>query len=131
MVGISNSGDFRYPAKPGYITDEDAAERAMLFQFGWFVDPILKTGDYPDVMRQRLKGRLPTFTKEEQVEILGSTDFLGLNYYSSLLASEPIEEATYEGYWADIFVDFRYDPFRPYSFSSVDVSDSRRPLSSL
>lgn len=78
----------------------------MLFQWGWFVEPLV-FGDYPSVMRERLGDRLPYFSAAEQVALRGSTDFLGLNYYSSFLASEPEKEATYGGYWADIHVDFR------------------------
>lgn len=107
MVGIANSGDFRYPKRQDYQPDKDAAERSMLFQFGWFVDPILKSGDYPDAMRQVLGTRLPTFSEEEKKDLIESTDFLGLNYYSSLLASESKQEASYVGYWADLHVDFR------------------------
>jgi len=108
-IGIANSGDFRYPRRPQFRSDVDAAERAMLFQFGWFVDPVLK-GDYPEEMRQRLGDRLPTFSEEERQLLVGSTDFLGLNYYSSFLASEPDVAPTYGGYWADIFVNFTDDP---------------------
>ena len=107
MIGIANCGDFRYP-RLGSSESEDgeAAERAMLFQWGWFVEPLV-FGHYPTVMRDRLGDRLPHFTQQETDEMRGSFDFLGLNYYSSLLASNPDHEATYGGYWADIHVDFR------------------------
>lgn len=105
VIGMAHSGDFRYNAD-----DSQAAERAMLFQFGWFVDPIL-LGDYPKVMRERLGDRLPTITEEERnLFMSASTDFLGLNYYSSLMASTPEREADYSGYWADIHVDFSTKP---------------------
>jgi beta-glucosidase len=106
MIGISNCGDFRYPLHNRSESDEEAAERAMLFQWGWFVEPLI-FGRYPIVMRKRLGNRLPRFTKAEQRMLLGSADFLGLNYYSSLLASKPQQRASYDGYWADIHVDFR------------------------
>lgn len=106
MIGISNCGDFRYPKLKSSDRDLDAAERAMLFQWGWFVEPLVY-GRYPEVMRERLGDRLPHFTAAEQDELRGSADFLGLNYYSSLLAATPKHEATYGGYWADINVDFR------------------------
>jgi len=77
----------------------------MLFQWGWFVDPIV-FGEYPDVMKERLGDRVPTFSESEQAELRGSFDFLGLNYYSSFLASTPEEEPSWGGYWADIFVNF-------------------------
>lgn len=104
LIGVSHCADFRYPLTDS-SKDKDAAERAMLFQLGWFADPIFK-GEYPKEMRQRLGHRLPQFTHEEKKELVGSTDFLGLNHYSSLLASEPTEIPTYGGYWADIAVSF-------------------------
>jgi len=106
MIGIANCGDYRYPRSQDSKGDQEAAERAMLFQWGWFVEPLV-FGDYPLVMKERLGDRLPTFTASEQVELRGSFDFLGLNYYSSFLASTPKQEPTWGGYWADIFVDFR------------------------
>lgn len=106
MIGISNCGDFRYPKSESSEFDQDAAERAMMFQWGWFVEPLV-FGRYPPVMRERLGDRLPYFTAVESEELRGSADFLGLNYYSSFLASKPEHESTYGGYWADINVDFR------------------------
>ena len=106
LIGISNCGDFRYPKSASSEDDHEATERAMLFQWGWFVEPLIY-GKYPPVMRERLGDRLPQFTAAEQEELRGSADFLGLNYYSSFLASTPEHEATYGGYWADIHVDFR------------------------
>jgi beta-galactosidase len=109
MIGISNCGDFRYPLREDNDADQQAAERAMLFQFGWFVDPIL-FGDYPAEMRKQLGDRLPHFTTQEKQDLLGSVDFLGLNHYSALLAAAPKKKPTFGGYWADILVDFSDDP---------------------
>jgi beta-galactosidase len=104
VIGISNCADFRYPLTMT-TADEQAAERAMVFQLAWFADPIWK-GDYPKEMKDRLGDRLPQFTTEEKNDIKGSSDFFGLNHYSSLMAAEPKEQPTYSGYWADMFVDF-------------------------
>jgi beta-glucosidase/6-phospho-beta-glucosidase/beta-galactosidase len=110
VIGIANSGDFRYPARKDDEDSQEAAERAMVFQFGWFVDPLF-FGEYPQAMRDRLGDRLPKVTaSERQLFLEASTDFLGLNYYSAFLASTPHKEAEYGGYWADIHVDFRDDP---------------------
>ena len=106
MIGIANCGDFRYPKSSSSERDQKAAKRAMLFQWGWFVEPLV-FGSYSVVMREILGDRLPHFTIAEQDELRGSADFLGLNYYSSFLASTPKQDATYGGYWADIQVDFR------------------------
>lgn len=105
VIGISNCGDYRYPADNKRKADYQAAERAMVFQLAWFADPIW-LGDYPQEMKDRLGTRLPRFTRDEKKLLKGSSDFFGLNHYSSLLAAEPEEAPTYQGYWADMFVDF-------------------------
>jgi hypothetical protein len=88
------------------LADAQASERALQFEFGWFGDPII-FGDYPAVMRQLVGGlfvylfffnllcypltflhstdRLPQFTPEEsQLLRNASTDFFGINHYSSV-----------------------------------------------
>lgn len=110
IIGISNSGDFRWPLNPDKKGDVDAADRSMEWQLGWFADPIWK-GDYPPSMRKLLGHRLPSFTPEERKLLSGSSDFLGLNHYSSLLASEPLLQASSSGeYWADMHVEFSDHP---------------------
>jgi beta-glucosidase/6-phospho-beta-glucosidase/beta-galactosidase len=118
MIGISNCADYRYPADSNNDADWDAAQRAMVFQLAWLADPIW-FGDYPQEMKDRLGSRLPKFTREEQFLLKGSSDFFGLNHYSSLLASDPslrynnnieVPAPSYEGYWADINVDFSTEP---------------------
>lgn len=37
IIGISHSGDYRFPADPKSKDDRDAATRAMEFQMGWMV----------------------------------------------------------------------------------------------
>ena len=81
----------------------------MIFQYGWLTDPLI-FGDYPTEMRLRLGERLPEFTEKQQLDMIGSIDFLGLNHYSTLYASAKTEPSTYEGYWADMDVDFSSDP---------------------
>lgn len=68
----------------------------LYFQFGWFANPVTK-GDYPELMKQYIaerskiegfpRSRLPVFTSEEVNYIKGTTDYLGLNHYTTLLAS--------------------------------------------
>jgi len=108
-IGIANCGDFRYPKSPSSSDDGEAAHRAMIFQFAWFSDPFF-FGDYPVEMREILKDRLPQFTEEQKNELIGATDFLGLNHYSTLYAALPEEHPTYGGYWSDMNVEFSSDP---------------------
>uniref|UniRef100_A0A1D1YFL4 Beta-glucosidase 12 n=1 Tax=Anthurium amnicola TaxID=1678845 RepID=A0A1D1YFL4_9ARAE len=63
-------------------SDRDAADRALDFMFGWFMDPLTQ-GDYPFSMRALVGERLPKFTKKQSKMIKGSFDFIGLNYYTS------------------------------------------------
>ena len=51
----------------------------------WFADPIY-FGDYPASMKASLGGKLPVFTAEEKVLLKGSSDFFGLNHYSTYYA---------------------------------------------
>jgi beta-glucosidase/6-phospho-beta-glucosidase/beta-galactosidase len=68
--------------------DITMASRAMDFHLGWFADPIT-FGDYPAVMREVLKDRLPSFSADEKKLLKGSSDFFGLNHYSSSYAAHP------------------------------------------
>uniref|UniRef100_A0A0W0F186 beta-glucosidase n=1 Tax=Moniliophthora roreri TaxID=221103 RepID=A0A0W0F186_MONRR len=70
-------------------SDVDAAQRALDTRLGWFADPIYK-GHYPTSLKAMLGNRLPEFTTEEQALIKGSSDFFGLNTYTSnLVRVEP------------------------------------------
>ncbi|VEU45281.1 unnamed protein product [Pseudo-nitzschia multistriata] len=114
-IGISNSGDFRYPLDSESSLDRDAAERAMVFQYAWLTDPLV-FGEYPLEMRARLRDRLPEFTNSQRQEIIGSLDFMGLNHYSTLYASVKKEASIYGGYWTDMDVEFSGDPSWPKNF---------------
>ena len=84
-IGIANNCDWREPLND---TEEDraAAERALQFFYGWFTDPLF-TGEYPEMMRERLGKRLQTFSPSEKEMLIGSADFLGLNHYTTMYAS--------------------------------------------
>ena len=53
------------------------------------MDP-LTSGDYPNSMRSLVRTRLPKFTAEQSKLLIGSFDFIGLNYYSTTYASDAI-----------------------------------------
>ncbi|BCX49814.1 beta-glucosidase [Haloferula helveola] len=114
-IGITNNCDWREPLtdRP---EDHEAAERALLFYLGWFADPVFKTGDYPEVMRERVGDRLPEFTDEERRSLLGSSDFFGLNHYTTMFAAgaskDGAEQSVYGngGISEDQEVDLSVDP---------------------
>jgi beta-glucosidase/6-phospho-beta-glucosidase/beta-galactosidase len=108
-IGMSNCGDFRYPLNPDSHCDQEAAEKAMLFQYAWFTDPLVY-GDYLEEIREWVGERLPTFTEEQREELIGSLDFMGLNHYSTLYASVKNEKSQFGGYWTDVDVKFSTDP---------------------
>jgi beta-glucosidase/6-phospho-beta-glucosidase/beta-galactosidase len=85
VIGMSNNCDWREPLTDS-AADRAAAERALEFFLGWFADPLYR-GEYPHSMRQRLGDRLPPFTEEDRALIQGSSDFFGLNHYTTMLAS--------------------------------------------
>lgn len=85
LIGISNNCDWREPLTDSK-DDRAAAQRALEFFLGWFADPIY-LGDYPKSMRDAVGDRLPQFTEDEKNKILGSSDFFGLNHYTTMYAS--------------------------------------------
>ena len=65
------------------LSSMEAFIRAREFEIAWYADPVYKTGDYPASMRAQLGDRLPKFTPEESKLALGSSDFYGMNSYTS------------------------------------------------
>jgi len=87
QVGITLNMDWKEPCTSCAL-DSAAQERAVDWQLGWFADPIWK-GDYPKSMRQRCGARLPSFTDAEKKLLCGSSDFFGLNHYSTTFVCAP------------------------------------------
>ena len=85
QIGITNNCDWREPLT-AEDQDKEAAERALEFFLGWFADPIY-LGDYPNTMKERVADRLPVFTDEEKAIVKDSSDFFGLNHYTTMYAS--------------------------------------------
>ncbi|XP_004490615.1 beta-glucosidase 13-like [Cicer arietinum] len=86
-------------------SDEKAAERALDFLLGWFMEP-LTTGNYPQHMRSLIGRRLPMFSKEQSRILNGSFDFIGLNYYTSRYAANaPLLNNTLPCYLTDFLAN--------------------------
>lgn len=45
-------------------------------------------GHYPEVVKEKAKGRIPAFTEYESKQLKGSLDFIGLNHYSKILIKD-------------------------------------------
>ncbi|KAG7091632.1 Beta-glucosidase 1B [Marasmius oreades] len=84
QIGITLNGDWQMPwdDSPENIA---AAQHALDFAIGWFADPIY-LGYYPPYMREVLGDRMPDFTAEEWQVVKGSSDFYGMNTYTTNLA---------------------------------------------
>ncbi|MBX2849616.1 MAG: beta-glucosidase [Acidiferrobacterales bacterium] len=86
IIGITNNCDWREPLTDS-PQDKAAAQRALEFFLGWFADPIY-LGDYPECMKLSVGDRLAKFSDEEKDLIEGSSDFFGLNHYTTMYASD-------------------------------------------
>ncbi|RWW17681.1 hypothetical protein GW17_00018378 [Ensete ventricosum] len=123
--------------------DVAAAKRAMDFQVGWFVDPLVH-GTYPSVMREFVGSRLPSFEPEESKMLRGSFDFIGLNHYVAVFLEAATDAPVESGgeYYIDMSVriaskgmirihPIHLSPHRSYSSFhplpvQIQTSNSRR-----
>ncbi|XP_052192767.1 furcatin hydrolase-like [Diospyros lotus] len=80
-IGITLVAGWMYPYTNKSV-DEKAANRALDFVYGWFIHPLVY-GDYPQIMKDLVPQRLPKFNDSETMLLIGSYDFIALNYYSS------------------------------------------------
>uniref|UniRef100_A0A8D0L3Y9 Lactase n=1 Tax=Sphenodon punctatus TaxID=8508 RepID=A0A8D0L3Y9_SPHPU len=111
VISITISSDWAEARNPYKQEDISAARRYLQFLAGWFSNPIFKNGDYPEVMKTRIrerslaqgltKSRLPEFTESEKQRIKGTYDFYGLNHYTSVLASNLNYPALISSYDSD------------------------------
>lgn len=101
-VGISLDINWIDPYNKTTENDE-AAERARSFKIGLYMNPIWsKHGDFPDKVKsiiakksekQGLKqSRLPSLSADEIKLLKGSADFLGMNHYTTFLATPARDE---------------------------------------
>ncbi|CAI5492628.1 unnamed protein product [Closterium sp. Naga37s-1] len=85
-IGMTMDCVFLFPAD-GTRESVGAAQRGMEFAFAWFADPLFR-GDYPPSMRQAVGSRLPSFSATESSLLIGSSDFIGLNFYTAQFAAQ-------------------------------------------
>ncbi|XP_014362015.2 lactase-phlorizin hydrolase [Papilio machaon] len=93
VIGITLSAHWYYPETDA---DIEAAAEVIEFEWGQYAHPIFsEAGDFPPVMREKVaaksaeqgfpRSRLPEFTPEEIDYVRGSSDFFGLNHYSTYI----------------------------------------------
>ncbi|EDS31871.1 lactase-phlorizin hydrolase [Culex quinquefasciatus] len=93
IIGITVDSSWALPRSDS-VEDQEASELVMQFHIGWYMHPIYsKTGNYPQVMIDRINAlsqeqgfansRLPVFTEEEIEKLKGSSDFFGINAYTT------------------------------------------------
>ncbi|XP_061361382.1 beta-glucosidase 12-like [Gastrolobium bilobum] len=88
-------------------SDQLASQRALDFMFGWFMQPLTR-GKYPKTMMSLLGSRLPNFTEEQSKLLIGSFDFIGINYYTTYYAAHityPSNDTSQSSYYKDSHVN--------------------------
>ncbi|XP_071110740.1 lactase/phlorizin hydrolase-like [Haliotis cracherodii] len=123
QVGITLNIDWAEPKDPLNPAHIEASEWAVHMYLGWFANPIYGNGDYPDVMKRRIaavsaaqglnQSRLPAFTEDQKAFINGTSDFFGLNHYTTQYVSKQNESLAGESapnYFLDRGVDTEFDP---------------------
>ncbi|XP_063285463.1 lactase/phlorizin hydrolase-like [Pelobates fuscus] len=99
IISITLNTDWAQGINPEKQQDVEAARTYLAFFGGWFAHPIFNNGDYPEIMKQKIRdrclfqgtpNRLPEFTESEKKRINGTYDFFGLNHYTSVLVGSAI-----------------------------------------
>ena len=110
-VGITLNMNWAEPRDDTDDEDLAASDTFLNFEIGWYAHAIFVDGKYPPVMRSKIdeksaaqgyeESRLPHFTDEESVMIQGSSDFLGLNFYTSNVVYPETSNISNIGFYAD------------------------------
>ncbi|AEE80017.1 Beta-glucosidase 30 [Arabidopsis thaliana] len=86
QIGIVLSPRWFEPYHSDSTDDKEAAERALAFEIGWHLDPVIH-GDYPEIVKKYAGNKLPSFTVEQSKMLQNSSDFVGINYYTARFAA--------------------------------------------
>eukprot|EP00884_Botryococcus_braunii_P008097 jgi/Botrbrau1/17289/Bobra.0015s0046.1 len=84
-ISMNINGDWSEPYSTS-AADQEAAARHMEFQIAIFGDP-LYTGDWPESVKKRVAA-LPAFTPQQAADILNSTDYYAMNFYTAKFCTE-------------------------------------------
>ncbi|XP_063629934.1 myrosinase 1-like, partial [Cydia splendana] len=114
-VGISTAVNWVEPVTNS-TENVEAAEIYKEFTYGMYLDPIWsKNGDFPRLVKDRVakkskeqgfpRSRLPSLSKDEIELIKGSSDFLGLNHYTTYLTSPSKGSHPVPSFADDVSVD--------------------------
>ncbi|KAF8965774.1 glycoside hydrolase family 1 protein [Flammula alnicola] len=82
QIGITLNGDWAMPYDDN-LENVDAAQHALDFAIG--TSDSIHLGHYPPYMREVLGNRMPDFTADEWAIVKGSSDFYGMNTYTTNL----------------------------------------------
>lgn len=114
-VGISIALNW-YDPVTNTTENREAAARARDFNIGMYMDPIFKSGDFPSEVKRIIakkskeqgfeRSRLPVLTAEEMRLLKGSSDFLGMNHYTTSLATPSKLKNLVPSFADDMGVDF-------------------------
>ena len=111
QVGITLNVNWGEPRDPANPADVEASETFLQFNMGWYGHAIFVDGKYPEVMRTQIdekseaqgfeESRLPHFTEEDSAIILGSSDFLGINFYTAEVVYPEPSDISDVSFYAD------------------------------
>ncbi|CEM35346.1 unnamed protein product [Vitrella brassicaformis CCMP3155] len=84
QVGLTLNADWRVPLDPSNPEDERQCEIEMDSALGWFAEPVYGSGFYPASLRKEYPHVLPNMTAADRNLIRNSSDFFGLNHYTTM-----------------------------------------------
>jgi len=114
-IGIVLNAPHFYPKDSSSAEDNEAAARGYDFWYNWFMEP-LTSGEYPKRMQEIVGDRLPTFSQEQKKLLVGSLDFVAINYYFPYVTSPgTIPTTDTPSYFKDMNVTTEFDASWPLS----------------